>query len=371
MIQRIFASLIFLSCLGQLTAQDAAENEKTSVVRKYSNEFLSIGVGARALGMANSCVATCNDVTSAYWNPSSITFINEDLQLGAMHAEYFAGIGKYDYLGGAARINDSSSFGISAVRFGVDDIPNTLDLVDSEGNVRYDRITSFSVADYAFLLSYARLSAIHGLRYGANVKVIRRKAGIFASAWGFGFDASARYDMGNWRFGAVIRDVTSTFNAWSFNTEELEEAFLLTGNELPENSLELTLPKLIIGGAYQFNLGDKFGGLAEIDADLTFDGMRNVMVKSDYLSIDPHIGLEFNFRQLVFIRAGVLNMQYIEDFDGTKYFSLQPNLGMGLKIKRLAIDYAFTDIGDASIALYSHVFSLTYAINKIPGKVKL
>jgi hypothetical protein len=39
---------------------------------KYSNEFLSIGVGARALGMSNSCVAGVNDVTSGYWNPQAL-----------------------------------------------------------------------------------------------------------------------------------------------------------------------------------------------------------------------------------------------------------------------------------------------------------
>ena len=49
---------------------------------------------------------------------------------------------------------------VITIRFGVDDIPNTLNLVDADGNVNYDRITYFSVADYALLLSLAKKSKL-------------------------------------------------------------------------------------------------------------------------------------------------------------------------------------------------------------------
>lgn len=64
---------------------------------KYSNEFLNIGVGARALGMGNSVLASSNDVTAGYWNPTGLLATNTDLQIGLMHSEYFAGIAKYDF----------------------------------------------------------------------------------------------------------------------------------------------------------------------------------------------------------------------------------------------------------------------------------
>jgi hypothetical protein len=40
-------------------------------VRKYSNEFMNIGVDAAALGMANAVVASTDDVNSGYWNPAA------------------------------------------------------------------------------------------------------------------------------------------------------------------------------------------------------------------------------------------------------------------------------------------------------------
>src|SRR5688572_3355730 len=89
---------------------------------KYSNEFLSIGVGARGLGMSGAMVASVNDVTSGYWNPAGLTLGKGDLQIGLMHAEYFAGIAKYDFGGLAAPIDATRTIGFSVIRFAVDDI---------------------------------------------------------------------------------------------------------------------------------------------------------------------------------------------------------------------------------------------------------
>ena len=329
---------------------------------KYSNEFLAIGVGARALGMSNAYVAAVNDVTSAYWNPAGLVQIVSDRQLALMHSEYFAGIAKYDYVGLAAPIDASSTLAFSLIRFGVDDIPNTLELIDANGNISYDRIKSFSVADYAFLFSYAKKSSKVGLRYGANVKIIHRIVGEFAKAWGFGLDVGVQYDLGTWKFGVMARDITSTFNAWSFNTEPLEEVFTITGNEIPQNSLEITLPKLLLGIGKKVNFHEKISMYSELDLDITFDGMRNVLIKSDPISIDPHLGIELGYAGIVFLRAGIGNIQKSTNIDRETITTVQPNMGIGVKIKFITIDYALTNIGQA-IVPYSNIFSLKFDIN--------
>lgn len=331
--------------------------------RKYSNEFLSVGIGARALGMSNSTVASVQDVTAGYWNPAGLAGQTGDMQAALMHSEYFAGIAKFDYAGFSSKVDSSSFIGFSAIRFGVDDIPNTLELIDANGNVRYDLIRSFSAADYAFMFSYARKNQIPGFNYGATVKVIRRKTGNFASAWGFGIDLGARFDKKHWHFGLSGRDITSTFNAWKFDNKDLKEVYETTGNELPENSVEITLPKLILGISRDFNINKKIEALTELDAEITFDGKRPVLIQSNPVCVDPHLGVEFSYNHLVFIRAGVGNIQHVPGFGGKNQLTFQPNLGLGLCIKRLCIDYALTDIGDQSIALYSNVFSLRYTFD--------
>jgi len=336
-----------------------------AIAQKYSNEFLSIGVGARALGMSNAYVTSVNDVTSGYWNPAGLVKIKKDFQVGLMHAEYFAGIAKYDYGAFAANIDSASAFGISIVRFGVDDIPNTTQLIDSDGNVDYDRISSFSVADYAFLFSYARKSKIKGLNYGANVKIIYRQVGDFATAWGFGLDVGAQYNYKKWNFGLMARDITSTFNAWNFTlSDETIDVFNATGNEIPSNSLEVTLPKVIIGVSRDIKIGEKFNVLSEVNFDFSTDGLRNTLIKSNTVSIDPHMGVEVGYMDMIFVRGGVGNFQEVTDIVENDVLTFQPNFGLGVKFKGIMLDYALTDIGDQSVALYSNVFSLRFDINK-------
>ena len=86
--------------------------------RKYSNDFLNIGVGARALGMSSAQVASVDDVTSGYWNPAGLLCINDNMQIGAMHSEYFAGIAKYDYAAFAKPLTDKTkALGLCIRRF--------------------------------------------------------------------------------------------------------------------------------------------------------------------------------------------------------------------------------------------------------------
>ncbi len=345
-----------LLCIANITYSQTA---------KYSNEFLSIGVGARALGMSNATVANVNDVTSGYWNPAGLTMLQNDFDAGLMHTEYFAGIAKYDYLAGAMALDTNSYLGVTVIRFGVDDIPNTTDLIDSDGNIDYDRISRFSAADYALLLSYARKTKIPDLSYGANVKIIYRSIGKFAHSWGFGLDLGLQYKLDDWRFGAMARDITSTFNAWSFNEEELIiEVQDSVFNFAPDNSLEITLPRLLLGVSREFPIYNKFKGLVEMDLDFTFDGQRHVLIEGDPISIDPCLGIEINYNQLAFIRFGVGNFQRIEEFENKESMTLQPNFGIGIQFKGVSIDYALTDIGDQSLALYSNVFTLRYSFDK-------
>jgi hypothetical protein len=335
---------------------------------KYSNEFLAVGVGARALGMGNAFTAVTNDVTSGYWNPAGLLGVKGDLQVGAMHSEYFAGIAKYDYIGLAKPIDSVSTIGFSFIRFGIDNIPNTIDLIDPSGNIDYDRITTFSSADHAFILSYARKLSIPGLRVGGNAKVIYRRVGEFGKAWGFGLDAGAHYHRDRWRFSAVARDITGTFNAWSYTLDQRTiDVFEQTNNELPQNSVEVTLPRLMLGAAREFKFGKKFDLIAAVDLENTFDGRRNTLIQSSATSVDPRLGLELGYAGIVYVRAGMSNIQYVTEITDEKRLTVQPNIGIGLRIKSVSLDYALTDIGDNSVALYSNVFSLRFDLYKRPG----
>ena len=337
---------------------------KAQTVRKYSNEFLNIGVGASALGMSNSNVALVGDVTSGYWNPAGLTRIENNLEIGLMHASYFASIAQYEYGGLVFKINDESAASITYLRFGVDNIPNTADLIDANGNINYDRITSFSANDNAFIFSYAHeIGALEGLSVGGSAKVIYRKVGDFANAWGFGLDAGAQYKKDDWYFGLMARDISTTFSAWTFNLDQFKDVFAKTGNEIPTSSVEIALPRLILAAGRQFTIKNDFGVYPELNFDMTFDGKRNTLISSNFTSIDPHIGLQLHYKNMLFLRSGVGNIQHETNSDGKRVMTMQPNIGVGIKIKKIALDYALTNVGGGSAAIYSNVFSLRIGIN--------
>lgn len=333
-------------------------------VNKYANAFLDIGVGARALGMSNAVVASNRDITGGYWNAAGLTAMDRDLQIGFMHNEHFAGIVKYDYGAIGMKFGDKSAGAFTFIRSGVDNIPNTLELIDANGNVNYDKVKSFSAADYAFQFSYARVvPKVNGLSYGGSVKLIYRHIGGFGSGWGFGFDFGLRYHhKKNWIFATQLRDATSTITNFSYNTEVFRVVFAATGNEIISTSSEIATPRWILATAKRFELPKNFRILIETDIAVTFDGRRNVLLPAGPMSFDPMVGVEFEYNDIVFIRGGVGKLQYIKDPEGGKNVTALPSVGLGLKYKGFSIDYTLANFGNSIMGM-SHVFSARVDLN--------
>lgn len=363
-------ALLIVSCL--LVAHTQAQN-----ATKYSNEFLQIGVGARSLGMGGAMIASSRDVYSGYWNPAGLTNIEGNAQVALMHASYFAGIANYDYGAWAAKAGDKGAIGISLVRFGVDGIANTFDLIRN-GEIDYSRVTSFNTTDFAALISFARKEDIRSLRHtdfswGGNMKIVTRKVGPFAKAVGFGFDAGGKFtnDKKNWEIGVVIRDVTSTFNSWRYTfTDAQKDVLAATQNAIPKNTLEITLPRIMGGFAKTWESGN-WTFLGEADMNITLDGKRNTLVKTNLLSIDPYvggeIGYEINDANHLYFRTGFNNFQQYTNSDGKKVASIMPNVGLGFTFGKFSIDYALTNlsaVAGAGPSLYSNIFSLKLEINR-------
>ena len=330
---------------------------------KYSNEFLNIGVDAKSISMSKAVVSNIDDVNASYWNPAGLIGI-ENSQISIMHSNYFANIANYNYIAYAKKIDRESAIGFSMIRFGVDNILDTTQLIDSQGNIDYDRIELFSAADYAFLFSYARKNRFIGINYGINAKVLRRVIGEFANSWGFGFDFGIQYQSKNgWYFGMMGRDITTTFNTWSFDDSRLNEIQnAITGqNQTLPQKREITIPSIQLGLSKDFYFENDYSLLAAFDLFLMFDKTNDILSTS-IISLNPAFGLEIGYINLVFLRIGAGNFQKELDYSGKNNLSFQPNFGIGFNLSNFEISYALTDIGDQSTALYSNIFSIKFDI---------
>ena len=331
---------------------------------KYSNEFMNIGVDAASISMSGAVTSSINDVNSGYWNPAGLTAVKQG-EISLMHSNYFANIANYNYIAYANPIDSQSAIGFSMIRFGVDDILDTTQLIDDQGNINYDRINLFSAVDYGFIISYARKMLTKEISYGINTKVIRRIIGDFATSWGFGLDIGIQLKTSNdWRFGLMARDISTTYNSWSINENRLNDiqnAIDGQNQEVP-NSTEITMPKIQFGVSKLHKINYDYSLLTSFDLIMKFE-QNNSLISTEFISINPAIGLEVGYTDNVFLRHGIGNFQNEMDFDDSTKLTIQPNFGVGFKLKDIEIDYAFTDIGDQSVALYSNIFSLKVDFN--------
>lgn len=287
-------------------------------VGKYAGEFMSIGIGARALGMGGAFTALANDVTAGYWNPAGLSKINYP-QLSLMHTEQFGSLINYDYAAVGLPIGKNSSLGLSIIRLGVDGIPDTrnaLDdlngngIFDDEDRLAYNKISYFNAADWAIYFTYSKKSSEY-FSYGANLKIIRREMSV-GNATGVGFDLGVQYSpVDNLLLGANFQDATTTLVAWNTGTNELIS------------------PTLKIGSAYIIEvLGGKF--IPVFDVDIRFENRRYASnLNVGPVSFDMHTGMEFDFKRIAAIRVGYSDI-------GTT------NFGAGVHLPKFDIDYTFS-----------------------------
>lgn len=332
------------------------------IVRKYSNEFLNIGAGARGLAMGGAVISNQNDVYAPMWNPAGLTEINRDWQGAAMHAEYFESIAKYDYISFAKALDSKNGvLGISIVRLGVDNILNTTQMIDPDGNIDYDKISKFSTSDYAGIISYAfHPGGKQKLSLGVNAKIVYRNIGKFANGFGFGFDLGAIYysDSG-YKFGAMLRDATTTVNFWTINQKELSS--VVNGEEFnpaPKDKMEITMPKINMGVSRNFEINRDIDLLPEAGLNVDF-AKTSSLISTDFASLTPYLGAEISYQKMIFVRAGLNKFQNVTDIENLKRkVTMQPSAGIGIRYRGLTLDYAITSTGIGGSNYFSNFFSL-------------
>jgi len=286
---------------------------------KYAGEFLSSGVGGRSAGIGGAGTGFASDVTAGYFNPSALSLISYP-QITILHESRFASQINYDYAAGALPLGPDQTVAISAIRLGLDGIKDSRNaLVDRNGNGRLDeddRIDESKIklggsADWAIYGSYAR-RIDDRLSVGGNLKILYKTV-LEHSAWGLGVDLSATYrPLEDLQLGATLTDATKSLLTWD------------TGNQ------EFIVPALRMGAAYRYRINEDHSIMPAIDGTFRFEGRHEVtMVDLSFASLDVQAGLEYVYKDRIFLRGGYTDLKQI-------------TIGAGVKLPKLNIDYAFT-----------------------------
>ena len=280
---------------------------------KYSGEFLSLGVGARALGMGGAFVGVADDATACYWNSSGLSLLN-GRELSFMHAETFGSLLNQDFLAFAFPLqkdSNSSALAFSLQRLGGGGVKITdlekkgLDISDTN---RVVLLREESHADYAFYFSYAQRMKPH-LLGGASLKLIYRDV-VTTSALGVGADLSfLAQPFFFLSIGVNLTDLTSSFLFYDNGTTE-------TIN--PTTKMGLALNRQI----------RDFHMILAADADVRYEGRKSAaQFWVGDLSADTHYGLEVSYQKKLSGRFGLDQGNF--------------TAGAGLWIKQFGLDVAF------------------------------
>ncbi len=325
---------------------------------KYAGEFLKAPVGPRAIGMGGAFTAVADDATAPYWNPAGMVYLPYR-EVVAQHAEKFGSLVNQDYLTGVWPLGGptgrQSALGVSVIRVAVDDIPITPrpeglrpgDYLDygldgdpftndpGDHNNQWDpgerlllgldNLFLASSSDLGVLLSFARQRGTH-YAFGGNLKFVRQSipndAAVYdtvarrvtsvghATSFGAGLDAGVLFmPTDAITLGATLRDLTTTYLAWSNGTHEL------------------IVPTLDTGASFNFFPAEHHSLTWALDLAWGFERRKlDSQLKNGGQTWDVRTGVEYWYRNTFALRTGVNGKEL--DF------------GAGVRYKQIGADYA-------------------------------
>ena len=272
--------------------------------------FLTLGVGARSLGMGEAYAAAIGDPAALHYNPASLGSVGTTT-ISFMHRAWIQGTNA-EYLTAAFPLG-AVSLGASVYSVGVDDI--------EVREIPGAPVSTFTARNAALGLSLGYTFSPE-LTIGVTAKYVYEKI-LVDEAGGMAFDLGATYATS---FGARIG-----------------AAILNLGSMSPLGNESSNLPDIFRGGAaYSTEIAGP---------DATITGAADVIVPFGEGSTHVHLGAESLLYQTIFVRAG-----YQTGYDARSFTA-----GAGFQKGMIAIDYAFMptrfDLGA------THAISLSVQLN--------
>jgi hypothetical protein len=301
--------VLIMACALAAAAAPARAGFQSSDEGSSGAQFLKLGAGARAEGMAEAYTALPTEADAVYWNPAAMSRI-ERRSLSLMNSVLPAGI-NYNFLGYGQRLTPSYAFGASMQYLSQPPIDQT----DSAG---FSTGSSFRPSDFAGAL-------------GGAYTIHNEDLGIFDGA---SFGATGKY---------VQSTITKTARTYGCDLGFLSGPFHLLDREM-----RVAYVAQNIGGSLTFQrqpeplptnlrLGASWalakGWLLAFDIDEPLDNTPYYALGTEYRMA---YGEETTF-------AGRLGVSSRALGDAGSFSGL--TLGLGARFRSFGVDYAFLPLG--------------------------
>jgi hypothetical protein len=316
-----FICILLLSCASFIWAQNK--------VGTTAAEFLTIPVGAKAIGMGGAFVASADDITAAFYNPGGLSRINEN-QFLVNYSEWLVG-SKHSWIGLGIKATDDDYVAISVdnLDYGEEEV-TTVDSPEGTGEM-------WNASDLACNLSYCR-NLTDRFSIGATVKYIQQKIWN-ESATSFAADIGLLYrtQLEGLNIGMSISNFGKDMKLEGkdlLRPIDVDESYNYNNSSITSNlstdSWELPLI-FSVGFAWKLNLTHELFLTAATDAVIPSN-------ENTYLNV----GGELEWNNIFFARIGKNSLFKEHAQEGL-------TAGMGIKYEisglKLSVEYAYLDFG--------------------------
>jgi len=289
--------VIAIALIWGISHDSMAVNEINENAGTKSGQILKMGVGANAIGMGESYVASADDIYASYWNPAGLSKVDK-IQIGFMHNEWFEDI-RYEYLGYVQPFWSLGTIAGSVSYISMGELNKT----DENGIEK----GTFRPYDLLLMLSYGtKLSK--SMSFGINAKFLQEKIDE-EKAQAFAVDFGGMYSSDS---GLIV----------GLNVQHIG-----TKMKFVEESFGLPL---------NFNFGVAY---KLIDGTLTLAADSNIPTDND---MDIGFGANYRIMGIFDLRAGYRYTVGGNDLGAVS--GLRAGVGFGVGSYRL--DYAFVPYGD-------------------------